>query len=153
MRAGEREWSQVVVEGAAPAKRGQAVALLAGRTESCCAMHGVRSRAVRFAVTSVTVNGDIDIFLFLLVDMTGLARERLMGADEWESRASMPLRHVRDQPGLRSVATVARVAEFIAMDILMTVGTLIQCAVILHRLMTLAAGDLGMLPPELKAGA
>ena len=96
-------------------------------------------------MTPVAVDGDVHIFLLLLIDMAGLAGNRLVWTEQRKSGLRVPPWHVRDEPGLRTVAPVAGIAKFVTMDVLVTVGALLPGPVKFQRFMTLAAGDLSVL--------
>jgi hypothetical protein len=96
----------------------------------------------------VAVSRQPHIFVHLLIDMTSLARQRHMRAEKRELRAVMTLRHVRDQPCRRRVASIASGSQFAAMDILMAVRTLRGCTCEMKIGVALLAGDADVHPPK-----
>lgn len=152
MRTGQREWRQVVIERSAPSECRDAVAFFTRCAQPRGTVSGVCRGRIGRAMTPIAINRDVDVFLLLLVDMTGLAWERLVRADKREPGARMALCHIGDEPRLRRVAPLTSIAEFVAMDVMMAIGTHRRRAMELHRLMAFTARHLRVLSPEGETG-
>jgi hypothetical protein len=72
-----------------------------------------------FFVASVAVDGHVNVFVLLLVLMTLFAGRSEMRTDQWEPGLRMPLGHIRNQPRLRRVASIAGETQLSPVHILM----------------------------------
>ncbi len=80
----------------------------------------LRRRVILRAMAAVAVDGHIDKLELLLVLVAPLARNRHMGPHQGEPGVRVPLPHIRNEPGLRRMASFTLGTELIAVNILMT---------------------------------
>jgi hypothetical protein len=112
-----------------PVDRSVGMAATAIRSDGGGTVRRIRRSSVGIPVATNAIDRDIDVFVLLLVHMACLAGDADVRSHQRESRAVVPLGHIRDEPGLRRVAAIARVAQLGAVDVCMAICARCRCRI------------------------
>jgi hypothetical protein len=148
MSPGKRKGCLCVIESASPANGRCSMALQAIRSEARSHVGGSRCRVILRPVTCIAVRRHAHVFVLLLIDVTGLAWGRHVGAKEREPGAVVALRHIRHQPCRRRVASIAGGAKLAPVNVLVAIGALGRCATEFQTGVALPAIQTNMQPFE-----